>query len=451
MKISRPAILTNVRWTVGAYGAGELLRLATNVVLARLLAPEIFGVMVIVNSVRTGIDLFSDVGIGQNIVHNRSADKQDFYDTAWSLQLLRGVFLWVACAALAIPIAHFYEVQILALILPVAGLAFVLAGISSTSRFLLQRRLQLAKLNAFDVAVGFITAIAHVVFAYISPTIWALIYGGLVAYAAGAIGSYFLLPDVRHRFHVSKQYAWEIFTFGKWIFISSIVYFLSINFDRLYLATVMPLGLLGVYGIARSLSELVSTLVLRLGNIVVFPLVASSSDTPRTQLREQLALMRVVLLLVAAVGLSFLAASADFIIQVLFDERYQAAGWMLPVLFIGAWFSILCSINESTLMGFGKPHYGALANSLKFGYLVIGLPLGFSEYGVLGAITVVALGDLWRYIPILVGQIRERFSFWVQDLLVTFSLFALIGFWEWLRWTFGLGTSFDGLPISGGI
>ena len=94
MKISRFAVLKGVGWTVGAYGVGQLVRLLTNVVLARLLAPELFGIMVIVNSLRTGVDLISDVGIGQNIVQNKNADKADFYNTAWSLQLVRGLLLW---------------------------------------------------------------------------------------------------------------------------------------------------------------------------------------------------------------------------------------------------------------------------------------------------------------------------------------------------------------------
>jgi hypothetical protein len=53
--------------------------------------------------------------------------------------------------------------------------------------------------------------------------------------------------------------------FGKWIFVSSMVFFLSTYIDRLYLGKVVPLELLGIYGIARSISDLTGNLVLRLG------------------------------------------------------------------------------------------------------------------------------------------------------------------------------------------
>jgi hypothetical protein len=38
----------------------------------------------------------------------------------------------------------------------------------------------------------------------------------------------------------------------------------------------------------------------------------------------------------------------------------------------------------------------------------------------------------------------------MQDLLVTLAVFSLIGFWEWLRWVSGFGTSFESLPIEMG-
>ena len=135
-------------------------------------------------------------------------------------------------------------------------------------------------------------------------------------------------------------------------------------------------------------------------------------------------------------------------IQILYDQRYQAAAWMLPVLFLGSWFSILSSVNESALMGLGKPSYAAAANGLRLGFILVALPLGFAQYGALGAILAFAACDLCRYGPIFRGQLRERFSFGAQDALATFVLVALIGFWQWLRWRAGLGTSFDHLPIS---
>ena len=65
MKITGLALWKGVGWTAGGYAVGQLFRLVTSITLAQLLAPEIFGIMVIVNSVRTGVDIMLDVGIGR--------------------------------------------------------------------------------------------------------------------------------------------------------------------------------------------------------------------------------------------------------------------------------------------------------------------------------------------------------------------------------------------------
>jgi O-antigen/teichoic acid export membrane protein len=408
--------------------------------------PELFGVMQIVYSLRTGAELISDVGIGQNIIYNKNANDPDFYNTAWSLQLVRGIVLWAIFCAAAVPVAKFYGSSILAPVMSVAALAFILFGLSSTSRFLLQKRMKYDTITIFETAVALAASVAQVTLAYFSPTIWALVVGALAGAATATIGSHFLLPDVRQRLFFSRKYAAQIMSFGKWIFASSIIYFLSTNFDRLYLAKAIPLQLLGVYGIARTLSELLSALVQRLGSNVIFPFLASHSQMARTELYAQLAPIRMKFLLVAGVGFSLFASTADLVVDILYDQRYHAASWMLPVLIIGGWFAIMSNINESSLMGLGRPNYSVFGNGAKFGFLLIGLSWGVARYGVLGGVVAVAMSEFGRYVPILVGQVREGFSFRKQDLLATVAVFMLIAFWEWLRWAFGFGTSFDALP-----
>jgi len=192
---------------------------------------------------------------------------------------------------------------------------------------------------------------------------------------------------------------------------------------------------------------LAGNLVLRLGNIVLFPFVASHSQAPRDDLRSKLTSIRMKFLLLAAFGCALFVATADIAIKILYDERYHAASWILPLLVVGSWFSVLAYVNESTLLGLGKPSYAAISNAIKLAFLLIGLPIMVKSFGLLGGVAVVALSDLCRYFPVLVGQRRERFSFGMQDLLLTCAVFVIIALLEWLRWSFGFGTSFDNLPI----
>jgi O-antigen/teichoic acid export membrane protein len=445
MKISPVTMVKGVAWTVGIFGLSQSLRVVSSMVLTRLLAPELFGILVIVYTLQNGIDLLSDFGFGQSLILNKNAERPKFYNTVWSLRLVRGLLLLPCCIAVAFPFANLYHAAVLAWILPIVGLNFVLGGLASLGIPFLQKRLQTAKLNIFQLIIEAITAATQIIYAYFSPTVWALVLGGLVSSAASAIGSYRLVPELRHKFYISWEYTKDIFSLGKWLFVSSTIFFLSYSFDNLYFGKVIPIELLGVYGIARTITEAVSGLVGRINSMVIFPFIASHSELPRADLRQQLKAVRARFLIVAALGFSLLVANADLLIRVLYDRRYQEAGWMLSVMLIGKWISTLSYINEATLIGFARTRYGAYSFGLKFVVLLIGLPLAFMEYGIVGAIIFVVISEIFRYVPLLIGQTQERFSFLGQDVVLTSLMLALIMLGEWLRYALGLGTSFDGL------
>jgi O-antigen/teichoic acid export membrane protein len=128
----------------------------------------------------------------------------------------------------------------------------------------------------------------------------------------------------------------------------------------------------------------------RLCRLVVFPLIASAAESPREQVRQRLAPVRLTLMLLGALGISAFVAFSDFLIAILYDQRYQAAGWMLPLLAIGLWFTTLSTVNEWTLIGIGKPKYSTLSNGLKLAWIVIVLPVVTIRYGILGAVTLLS-------------------------------------------------------------
>ena len=346
MTISPITIVKGVAWTVGFFILGQSLRIVSSVILTRLLTPEIFGILVIVFVLRNGIELLSDGGFVQSLVISKNADEPAFYNTVWSFRLARGIVLLPICIAAALPVANLYETPVLAWIMPAVGVYFLLGGGASLSTVFLQKRLQTAQLNFFQFAIEAVTTVSQVIFAYLSPTIWAVIFGGIVSAMVNLIGTYVLMPDLRHRFYISTQYAKQIFFFGKWIFVASLIFFVSSNFDSLYFGKAVSLDILGVYGIARNIADSVTGLVVKVNYTVIFPFVASHSNLPRSEFRKQLRSIRARFLLVAALGFSIMVASADLLIHLLYDQRYQNAGWMLSVMIVGRWFSMICHTNE---------------------------------------------------------------------------------------------------------
>ena len=444
MKILSKSVTERLGWTTGSYAIAQVFRLVNNVVLARLLAPELFGIMLIVNTLRTGVELLSDIGIGQNIISNKNGEDPEFYNTAWTLQIIRGVFLSVICLLATYPVSIFYQSQTIYKIIPVISFIFIFTGLQSVSRFIAQKRIDLKKISIYDIFVSISSLIVHVSCAIYTPTIWALVYGGIISSAIAMIASFFILSRMTYKLILSRKYVVEILSFGKWILLSTIVYFLAMNFDRLFLARSLPFQILGIYGVARSLADVLSQLVARIGSLVIFPMVAAAGHSKEI-LKEKLSFSRTGMLFGAAVAVSLFVSVSDLAVLLLYDDRYKAAALMLPALAVGVWFSVLCTLSESVLLGIGRPSYGAIANVVKFIWLLIGLPLAIGAYGVAGAVGVMASSDFVRYLPLLRAQKVEQISFLRQDVLITIAMFGMVIAWRTLFWSLGIAGGIESL------
>ncbi len=173
--------ISGTAWTILGYGTSQSLRLGSNLILTRLLVPELFGLMALVSVFLMGLNLFSDVGIYPSIIQNKRGEDPTFLNTAWTIQVIRGFGLWIGCLLIAFPVAQFYEEPRLQLLLPIVGLNSIINGFNSTNLPILQRRMEIGKLIRFELGIQIISLVVMITWAWFSPSIWALVVGNLVS------------------------------------------------------------------------------------------------------------------------------------------------------------------------------------------------------------------------------------------------------------------------------
>jgi O-antigen/teichoic acid export membrane protein len=436
-RLASARIINQLSWVTGSYILILALRFPSNIILSRLLAPQIFGIMMVVNTLRTGVELLSDIGIGQNIVSNADGDKPAFYNTAWTMQIIRGVALGLLGLIVAGPLSHLYPDPTLAAVLPFISILFILTGLQSPAHFLLQKQGNVKLYSIFEVCLAITAFSVTVVLAIITPTVWALLGGLILTTVASTVLSFFLIYPSPFRFCFDKGYAKQIYHFGKWVFASSIVFFLGMNFDRLYLPTAAPLAIIGIYGVAKTFSDAASMLVQRVSGLLLFPKIAASRQVG-AELRRTIARPRAIALGLSIAGLSCAIAGSDRLITALYDPRYHAAAFILPILLIGIWFGILAAIGESILLGTGQPARTAGANGAKFVWTAAGLPLAMPHYGMAGAVVLITAGDFVRYLVLAALQRGQGVSFFRQDVTLTLALVFATALWRALFHLVGL-------------
>lgn len=419
MTVLKKLVVRGAVWTVGGYGVGQIIRFGGNLLLTRLLFPELFGLMALVNIFIIGLNLFSDIGVGLSIIQNKRGDEQEFINTAWTLKVMRGLGMWVACLLFSYPMAALYNQPQLQWVIPIVGLTTVLDGFSSTAPYSLERHMAVRQLTVVELSAQAIQLTVMVAWAWFSPTIWALVVGNLVVSVVKLIWSYCLIPGLRNQFRWEPTAAREIFSLGRWIFVSTALTFMAEQADRLLLGKLLSLETLGIYGIALMLSDLPRQVTLALSMRIILPAASKMVDLPRPELRSTLLHHRQKLLLALTLGMALLIGLGDQIILTLYDDRYADAAWMLPILAIGIWPRLLCTTIDSTLIAIGRMQYTTLGNFFRLLCTVGGIWFGYRSFGLVGAIGAVALNDLLYYISVNFGLHREGIGCLRQDLQAT--------------------------------
>lgn len=437
-------VIRGTIWTLAGYGTSQILRFGGNIILTRLLVPEFFGLMAVVNTLRIGLELFSDIGISQVIVNSKRGDEPVFLNTAWTLGIVRSLILWILCLLITWPMTKFYHDDRFFWLIPLTGLSSVFDGLSSSSINTLQRQMSLGKITVFNLVIQILSLSTLILLAYWSHDIVVLAIGVVLGAVYKMIGSYWLIPGYFNRFAWDQDAVNEILSFGKWMFLASGVTFLNEQSDRLILAKLLSFKLLGVYTVAYTLAGMPREVIKTLSHRVIFPAMASQIDLPRSTLRAKILHQRRFIIMGFAVLLATLVASGDLVIGLIYDNRYQQATWMMPILCCGIWISVLFYTISPVLIALGKPLYSAQSNLAGFLVISVGLPLAFFSYGVVGAITLIALSDLPLYIVNLYGLGREKLSCFSQDMQMTAFFAGILGLFLTFRSHLGLG-----LPIQG--
>jgi O-antigen/teichoic acid export membrane protein len=413
-----------------------LLRLVNSIVFSHMFVPEYFGLLALVTTMLVGLNLFSHLGLQDSVVQNPRGDEPDFINTAWTLQVIRGIGIFLVTILLAWPAAHFYKAPQMIWLLPLLGFGCVIAGFASPSTLSLARHLGVRQLSNLELMNQLVAFLATVGWALISPTVWALAGGRLIAELTRTLHSYTMMRELKPRFVLDKTVVKEIVRFGRWILVGTILNYLALQSDRLILGKLVALKVLALYGIAYNISDLPRQVILQFCSKVGFPFIAKFMQKSREEYNAVLVKYRAPVLLVGAILLTGTICTGDLFILHVYDKRYAGAAWMVAVLAAGLWHTLLYSTLSPAIMALQKSHYNAIAYAAYCVTLFALLPVGFHYYGIVGATIGVAAADLPVYIIYLIGAAREGIFVWRQDAWTTCAFAGILAAGLALRhWT----------------
>lgn len=385
-------------WTMGGFVLGNFLRLISNIILAHLLVGNIgaLGLMALVTAFLQGLRMFSDVGINLGVIQHKDGHNKAFVNTAWTLQAIRGVVLYIACWIFALPFASYYNEPILAQLIPVTGLITLFNGFTSSGIILARRNLDVKITTLIELGSQVSGLIVMMTWAFQSPTVWALVAGNVTGAAFQLVASHIIFRENRAALGWDPRAAASLLRFGGWIFISTMLTFVTSQIDKLAFGKVFDVTWLGIYGVAATVATVPTQAVMRLCNQVVFPAFAKVINRG-DDLSRVLDRVRRPVLVATGLAASGMFAGGPWAIKVLYPTAFHDAGWMLQLLAVGMLMRVLSETSKAGLLAVGKPRAIATGQVMKIIGFVLLAAIGYHQMGMIGFVAGVALSDSFMY------------------------------------------------------
>jgi O-antigen/teichoic acid export membrane protein len=409
-------------WTMIWWGLKLSLRFVSNIILTRLLTPDMFGISAIGNTLITGIGMLSNFGIHQNVVRSARSDDR-FLQTAWTIQLLRGLVLTVIIVLLAKPFAWLYKVDGLSTFLFIVAASNLAMGLNNIESLRDYRHAKLRKIAIIDNVAAVFGLGVMVLWAWFSPSYIALAIGALASTSMFTVGTYLAYPRNNCRLRLDKNAVTDIVSFGKWVLITTLLAFATSQMDRLALGKLVPMHILGIYSLAWMWASMPSQIIEQWSHQVFFPLV-SQCVRNETGMQTIWTARRLYILLAGTAGVVMYAIS-DILIATLYSAEYQDISIFIRQLSI---ISLLYSIEQSyahVLVAHGRPRdiiVGQVFSVIIFGVAL--LPV-FYWANITGVIALLAASSVIRILWTAYKLFAAKFSELRFDILIVVAFFPI--------------------------
>jgi O-antigen/teichoic acid export membrane protein len=430
-------ILNAGSWSLAGYALNYPIRLGTSLVMTRLLVPQMFGVMSIAIMAMTGLAMFSDIGLSQNIVQSKRGGDPAYLNTVWSIQILRGVLLWVLglCIALLVfaanrlglvPKESVYADPYLPYVLAAISFTMVIGGLRSTKASEASRRLALGRITQMQIVSQIAGLICMIGWVLIERSIWGLVAGYVCSMTVSTLLSHIWLPGTANRWHWDGAAFHEILHFGKWMFLSSLLGFFANNTDRMLLGGYVDATTLGIYSIALTIVGSISQILSKLISDVSYSALSEVARERTDRLKHSLYRFHVLTASFAYFCAGGLIVSGGTLIKLLYDPRYSEAGWMLEILAVGL-MAAPFDLAMYALLARGLPKIFSHIIAVHVAITVVFIPLGYHYFGLPGALCAIVASQLSNLPMAIYFQIKQDlFDAWKELLLLPTLLVGML-------------------------
>jgi len=382
-------------WVIGWRMATRVLGLVSTLILVRLLMPEDFGVVALGAAFAQAVDTMSVLGTDDALIREHEPTRA-MYDTAFTLNAMRGVLTGMVVVVGAWPTARFFgEPRLTSLLLALAALA-VIDGWLNIGVVDFRRNFQFHKEFLLNILPRIASVGVTITAAALFQSYWALI-AGQAAFRVLRVGASYRMHPYRPRFSLA---AWRgLMLFSAWTWVLAVVQMMAARVDAFVIGRSLGTGSVGGYALGIEIASLPTTeIVDPLGRAAYSGFSATRREGGTRALFNRLVANSLLITWPAGLGLSMVA---DPLVRVALGERWLLVVPVIQVLSLACGFATFGNLALMLL----RTH-GYLATTCAVAFLGLLAKVGLIAmllhfYGLPGAATGAAIGIVFESLLLL--------------------------------------------------
>lgn len=359
-------VVSATKWSGITEIIAKLVAPITTMVLARLLTPDAFGVLVTAQMVISFAEIFTDAGFQKYIVQHEFCDDEDKYKSttvAFWANLIMSLLIWVGITIFSTPIAHLVGCEGHGIVITVSCVCIPLAAFSSIQMALFRRDLDFKTLFWVRIIGILIPIVVTVPLAFATRSYWSLIIGMVALNCSNAL-ILTIKSKWKPRWFFSVQRFKEMFSFTMWSMLEAISIWLTSYIDIFIVGTMLSQYYLGLYRTSMSTVAQATSIITAATTPVLFASL-SRLQSNRTEFNAMFfKFQKIVGVLVIPIGVGIFLFS-DLITEILLGDQ-----WVEASSFIGMWgltsavTIVLAHYASEVYRSIGKPKLSVLAQWL---------------------------------------------------------------------------------------
>lgn len=424
-------------WRFAERCGAQGVSLVVSIVLARILAPEMYGTISLVTVFTTIMQVFVDSGMGNALIQKKDPDDLDF-STVFYFNVVICCVLYLVMFVSAPLIAKFYNNLELVPIVRVLSLTLVISGVKNVQQAYVSKTLQFKRFFFATLGGTIGAAVIGIGMAYAGFGVWALVAQQLFN---ATVDTLILWMTVKWR--PKWMFSWKrlkgLLSFGSKLLASSLLDTVYNNLRQLIIGKVYASADLAFYNKGQQLPNIIITNINASIDSVLLPVISEEQDHVAKVKSMTRRAIRISSFIIWPMMVG-MAACAEPLIEVLLTKKWLPCVFFLRVFCISYGFWPIHTANLNAIKGLGRSDIFLRLEIAKkiVGIIsvIVSVPFGVEAiaWALLLTAPISAMINAFPNRKLLDYSYREQLQDVLPSLLLSLSMGAVVYAMTWLPW-----------------